>query len=90
MTSLSFTIATLLAGNSVPWFGFDGCNVDLGSLNERSEIATKSLRETDNKLDETTRTLLIDSINESQKRVLAAADHPGVGKMQKMEQHNED
>ena len=90
MASLSFTIASLLAGNSVPWFGFNGCNVDFDRLQERSDIATKSLRENDNKLDETTSNLLIDSINESvglqkrpQKRVLATPEHPEVDKKQK-------
>ena len=92
MASLSFTIASLLAGSSVPWFGFDSCNVGLDRLKERSDIATKSLRENDNKLDETTRNSLIDLINgsvglqnRSQKRVLAAPEHPEVGKKQKNE-----
>lgn len=65
MASLAFTIASLLAGGSVPWFGFSGCNVELYRLSERSNIATKLLGDNDNKLkNETTRTLfLIESIH---------------------------
>jgi hypothetical protein len=65
MASLSFTIATLLAGSSVPWFGFNNCNVEPDRLKERLEIATELLRERNNKLHETTRKLLIKSIDGS-------------------------
>jgi serine/threonine protein kinase len=66
MASLSFTIASLLAGRSVPWFGFSGCNVEPDRLKERSNIATELLgKKSINKLNETTRMLLIGSINES-------------------------
>jgi serine/threonine protein kinase len=85
MASLAFTIASLLAGDSVPWFGFSGCNVELDRLSERSDIATKLLGANDNKLNETTRTLLIESIHgsltgvqtRSQKRLLASPEQRG-------------
>ena len=64
MASLEFTIASLLAGGSVPSFGFSGCNVELYRFSERSNISTKLLGDNDSKLkNETTRTLfLIESI----------------------------
>jgi serine/threonine protein kinase len=65
MASLSFTIASLLDGSSVPWFGFSGCNVEPYRLKERSNDATKLLCESSNKLNETTINLFIDSIDES-------------------------
>jgi hypothetical protein len=65
MASLSFTIASLLAGNSVPWFGFDGCNIEPDILIKRSNIASKLLRENRDKLNVTTRKLLIESIGGS-------------------------
>jgi hypothetical protein len=85
MASLAFTIASLLAGGSVPWFGFSGCSVELDRLDERSDIATKLLGDDDNKLNETTRTLLIEFIHgqstgvqtRSQKRRLASAEPRG-------------
>jgi serine/threonine protein kinase len=63
MASLSFTIASLLAESSVPWFGFNGCNIEPGRLKERSTIATKLL--CNDKLNKTTRNFLIKLIDES-------------------------
>jgi hypothetical protein len=65
MASLSFTIATLLAGSSVPWFGFNNCNIEPNRLIERSTIAIKLLCERNNNLNKTTRKLLIKSIEGS-------------------------
>jgi hypothetical protein len=65
MASLSFTIASLLAGNSVQWFGFNGCNIKPERLNERSTIATALIRTSSKKLNKTTRNLLIKSITGS-------------------------
>jgi serine/threonine protein kinase len=65
MASLSFTIASLLAGNSVPWFGFDGCNIESDRLETRSSIASKLLRESSDKLNTATTKLLLESINGS-------------------------
>jgi molybdopterin-binding protein len=65
MASLSFTIASLLAGSPSPWCGFNGCNVEPDRLTERSNIATELLRKSKNKLNKTTRTFLIESIVES-------------------------
>ena len=62
MASLSFSIASLLARSSVPWFGFNGCNIEPDRLIERSESASRLLRESNNKLNETTRKSLIKSI----------------------------
>jgi serine/threonine protein kinase len=62
MASLSFTIASLLDGRSVPWLGFSGCNVKRDRLKERFNIATKLLCESSNKLNETTSNLLIQLI----------------------------
>jgi hypothetical protein len=93
MASLAFTIASLLAGGSVPWFGFSCCNVELYRLSERSNIATKLLGDNDNKLkNETTRTLfLIESIHglltgvqtRSKKRPLASPAEQQGGKKYK-------
>jgi hypothetical protein len=69
MASLSFTIASLLAGGSVPWYGFNGCNIKPERLKDRSNTATELLRESNNKLTETTRTLLIKSIDGSSIRL---------------------
>jgi serine/threonine protein kinase len=90
MASLAFTVASLLAGNSVPWFEFGDC-MGPETLKERSDIATELLGENESKLDETTRIFLIDSINgssvglqaRSQKRMLPAPEHPEVGKKRK-------
>jgi serine/threonine protein kinase len=65
MASLSFTIATLLAGSSVPWFGFNNCNVEPDRLKERSTIAFKLLCKRNNNLNKTTRKLLMKSIEGS-------------------------
>jgi serine/threonine protein kinase len=65
MASLSFTIASLLAGISVPWFGFNGCIIEPYKLKDRLTIATELICESNNNLNETTRNLLIKSIDES-------------------------
>jgi hypothetical protein len=63
MASLSFTIASLLAGNSVPWFGFNSCNVEPDRLEERSNIANGLLSKSIDELKRTTRIFLIKSID---------------------------
>jgi hypothetical protein len=65
MASLSFTIASLLAGSFVPWFEFNGCNITPDRLKERSNIVTELLCESNNKLNEATRNFLIESIDGS-------------------------
>jgi hypothetical protein len=55
----------LLAGSSVPWFGFNGCIIEPYKLEDRLIIATELICESNNKLNKITRNLLIKSIDES-------------------------